>query len=59
MQFNLPPQVRAGLYILTAVGTPIIAYLFAKDVIGTLETTLWSSLVTVVSALAAFNVVTK
>lgn len=56
MTFNLPYKVRAALYVLTAVGTPVIAYLFAKDIIGELELALWSAEVTVVSALAAFNV---
>ena len=55
MTFNVPYKVRAALYVLTAVGTPIIAYLFAKDIIGELETVLWSAEVTVVAALAAFN----
>lgn len=56
MTFNLPYKVRAALYILTAVGTPVVAYLFAKDIIGTLEVTLWSAEITVVTALAAANV---
>ena len=55
MTFNLPPKVRAALYIITALGTPIIAYLFAKDVIGELEVTLWAAEVTVVNAMAALN----
>jgi len=55
MTFNLPPRVRAILYIVTALGTPIIAYLFAKDIIGEIEVTLWSAEVTVVSVLAALN----
>lgn len=56
MRINLPPKVRAALYVLTALGTPIIAYLFAKDVIGELEVTLWAAEVTVVNAMAALNV---
>ena len=55
MTFNLPARVRAILYIVTALGTPIIAYLFAKDIIGELEVTLWSAEVTVVSVMAALN----
>ena len=57
MTVNVPYKIRAGLYILTAIGTPIIAYLFAKDILGELEVALWSAEVTVVSALAAFNTV--
>lgn len=59
MKFNLPPKVRASLYLVTAVGTPLVAYLLAKGVIGELEVQLWSAEVTVVSALAALNVVNK
>lgn len=56
MNFNLPPKARAILYVVTAVGTPLVAYLLAKDIIGPLEVTLWSAEVTVVTTLAAFNV---
>lgn len=56
MQLNIPYKIRAGLYILTALGTPAVAYLLAKDIIGSLEVTLWSAEVAVVSAIAAFNV---
>ena len=56
MTLNLPYQVRAALYVLTAIGTPIVTYLLAKGTIGELEMNLWSGLVTAVSALAALNV---
>lgn len=59
MDINFPPKVRAGLYIVTALGTPVAAYLLARGVIGTLEMTLWAAEVTAVSALAAFNVSLK
>jgi len=56
MEFNLPYKVRAVLYALTAVGSPLVAYLSARGVIGSLEVSLWAAEVTVVSVLAAFNV---
>lgn len=56
MTINLPYKVRAALYIFTAVVSPVMAYLLAKDIIGTLEMALWTGEVTVVAALAAFNV---
>lgn len=56
MRFNIPPKARVVIYALTAIGTPIIAYLFAKDIIGELEVVLWGAEVTVVSAMAGFNV---
>lgn len=55
MQLNPPYKVRAVLYVITAIGTPIVAYLLSKGIIGNLEMTLWSAEVTVVAALAAFN----
>lgn len=57
MTLNLPYKVRAGLYVITAVGTPIIGYLFAKDIIGDLEVALWGAEVAVVNIIAALNTV--
>lgn len=56
MRVNLPSQVRVVLYVLTALGTPVIAYLLAKGIISELEVGLWSGLVTAVSGMAALNV---
>lgn len=56
MRVNLPSQVRVMLYVLTALGTPVIAYLLAKGIISELEVGLWSGLVTAVSGMAALNV---
>lgn len=59
MKFNPSSRVRALLYVLTGVGTPLVAYLASKGVIGDLEVSLWSAEVTVVSAMAALNVTAK
>jgi len=56
MTLNIPYQLRVAIYILTAVGTPVIAYLLSIGIIGDLEVTLWSAEVAVAGALAAFNV---
>jgi len=56
MTFNLPPRARVILYALTALGTPVIAYLFAKDILGELEVVLWGAEVTVVTTMAGLNV---
>lgn len=56
MTLNIPANTRTALYVLTSLGTPVIGYLFAKEIIGDLEVTLWSAEVAVVSAMAAFNV---
>ena len=57
MTLNVPYKVRATLYVLTAIGSPVIAYLAARDIVGELEVALWSAEVAIVSALAAFNTV--
>lgn len=56
MTVNLPYKVRAALYIINAVGSPVMAYLLAKAVIGTLEVGLWAAEMTAVFALAGLNV---
>lgn len=56
MNLNPTPKIRLVLYIVTAVGTPLMAYLVAKGFMGELEMALWSAEVTVVSAMAALNV---
>lgn len=55
MTINIPYKIRAGLYVFTMIGSPIVAYLAAKTYIGDLEVGLWLAEVTVISALAAFN----
>lgn len=56
MRVNLPDRVRVALYVVTALGTPVVAYLLAKGYISELEVGLWSGLVTAVSGMAALNV---
>jgi hypothetical protein len=55
MTLNVPYKIRAALYVFTAVGTPVVTYLLARQIIGDLEMALWGAEVTVVAALAAFN----
>lgn len=57
MKVTLPYKLRIALYVFTALGTPIIAYLSAKGYLGELEVALWSAEVTIVAGMAAFNVV--
>lgn len=52
---NPPPQVRLGVYIATAVGSAVVAYLVAKGVIGDAEVTLWVALSGLANGLAAVN----
>jgi hypothetical protein len=56
MRVNLPDKVRVAVYIVTALGTPVIGYLLAKGTIGELEVGLWGGLVTAVNSMAALNV---
>ena len=55
MSLNPSRRIRAALYVLTAVGTPVVVYLQAKGYIGDLELILWSAEVTVVNGIAALN----
>ena len=55
MTINLPINVRRALYILTAIGTPIVAYLVGKGILDQEFSVLWSAEVAVVGGLAAFN----
>jgi hypothetical protein len=56
MTFNIPPKARIALYILTIIGTPVMAYLKAKGIVGDLEINLWSAEVVAVAGMAALNV---
>lgn len=55
MNLNPSRRVRAALYLVTALGTPVVVYLQAKGLIGDLEFILWSAEVTVVNGIAALN----
>lgn len=55
MTINLPAKVRMALYLFTAIGSPVMVYLLAKDIVGELEMALWSAEVLVVGGLAAFK----
>jgi len=56
MRINLPNKARAIIYVLTALGTPVVAYLFVKGYIGKEEIALFGALVTAVNGMAALNV---
>lgn len=56
MKVNPSRPVRVALYVLTAVGTPVVAYLKVKGIIDDPAVALWSGEVAVVNTLAALNV---
>lgn len=53
MPVNVPPKVRFALYILGALATPLIAYLFEGGSIGTAEVTLAGAYLALINLLAA------
>lgn len=57
MTLNLPYKVRAALYVANAVGSPLMAYLLARGIIGTLEVGLWAAEMTAIFLLAGLNIV--
>lgn len=56
---NFPPKVRAGLYIITALGTPLMGVLSEQHFVPDWAMTLWTAEVAAVSAMAALNVTLK
>lgn len=59
MSINLPPKVRQVIYVVTAIATPLVAYLGTEGKLDTFYVGLYSVIVTAVSGLAALNVTTK
>lgn len=56
MNINLPANLRAAIYVITAIGSPVVAYLGQQEVIGTFWVGLWAVIVTAVASLARINV---
>ena len=50
---NIPAKVRFTLYLLSALGSVVVAYLVAKGHFGEAETAAWAGLVAIVNGLAA------
>lgn len=50
---NISARTRQIIYVVTAIGTPVVAWLNARGWIGDLEAGLWSAEVAVVGGLAA------
>lgn len=59
MKINLPPKVRAALYVITAISSPIVAYLLDQGHIHQAEVNLWAGIVTAVNVMAGLNVSDK
>lgn len=50
------PKARFAIYIITGVGSLVVAYLSVKEIIGSAEVGLWTGLSAFVNGLAALNV---
>lgn len=50
---NIPPRLRFALYLIGALATPLVAYLFDSRVIGKEEVTLFGAYIALVNLLAA------
>jgi hypothetical protein len=53
---TMPPTARFVLYLIGALATPLIAYLFQRGTIGEAEVTLFGAYVALINLLAASNV---
>lgn len=56
MNVNLPPKVRQVIYVVTAVASPVMAYLNQAGTVSDFVFGLFSVVVTAVAGLAAYNV---
>lgn len=55
MKINFPYKIRAGLYIFTALGSPVVGYLFTVGTISKEAVALWGAEVLAINLMAAFN----
>ncbi len=53
---TIQPKVRFAIYILSGIGSLVMAYLYTKGVISDPEMVLWSGLTALVNGLSAINV---
>lgn len=52
----IPPKVRKGLYLAYTAGSPVVAYLAVKSVIGDSEVALYAGIGAALGLTAASNV---
>jgi hypothetical protein len=55
MKITVPSRIRVAIYVLNVLGTPVVAYLLARAIIGPLEMTLWAAEVAAAFLLAGLN----
>ena len=56
MHLNPPYKVRAFLYVILMLGSPIVAYLQTENHIGASEVNLWLALSAAIALMAGLNV---
>jgi hypothetical protein len=56
MKLNLPPEIRAILYAVTTIATPVVAYLGTQGRLSDFAVGLYGVIITAVTALAFKNV---
>lgn len=56
MNLNIPAKVRQAIYIVTAVASPVMAYLHQAGTVSDFVFGLFAVVVTAVASLAAVNV---
>ncbi len=54
--FNLPPRVRATIYVLVVMGTAVLVPLNVAGIISDVVMSVWTSVSGAASLLAALNV---
>lgn len=59
MELNLPPKVRAAIYIIVVLGTATLVPLNVAGVVDNVILSVWTSVAGAASLLAALNVNTK
>ena len=55
----IPPRIRLAIYLVSGIGSAVVAYLVAKGIAGDAEVTLWAALVAVVNGMSAAYVPNK
>lgn len=58
-KFNISPETRRLIYIISGITDAVITYLLAKELIGTPEVALWATLSIFVKGMAGLNVNTN
>jgi NCAIR mutase (PurE)-related protein len=59
MELNLPPKIRAAIYIIVVIGTATLLPLNLAGVVDNVVLSVWTSVSGAASLLAALNVNTK